>query len=613
MNGKHIKSLILNDEMDDKLLEDNINYNFYNTITGIFNSIFELLNNYDNKQNRELVNNLLCLSESIINNANNLNKLKYLDTNTKKLISDIHIYLSKEQLNKVLKVLDTLNDFNKIIKNKKSKELSYSRIKVIEDFIYCDNNIKRVRNLVKSNNNILDIKDSKDENILYKVLKKYNDSDDIKEIEYLYEVIILFLYGNYNKEIINNKSYYLDALSNVNKKHVSDVIYILNGNKIELSSLESKYNINLLYPTDIEKEMYSYNYKCDNIVDYRKQESITIDGVGSECLDDALYIKKNIDGSYTLYIHIAYVPSIVLYNSNIDMVARKRMETLYLCDTISSMYPEYIANYRGSLLPNNNRYCETGIVLLDSDFNVIEDTFKIVKSKINSHHRLSYDVSDKLIEKDNNDNLTEELKLLGMFALSQKKKNLNKEKYRNMENLLYSNPRHESVNTDSSISSNIVQESMILYNELKAKYYKKMNLPYIYRCLDNKNSDIIDDTLLKKINIDYEAISKKDLVSLKKSLSFYNLNAYYSDVPKRHNGLNKRVYSHSSSALRRYADAFGQYLDEYLLFNSNVSDKDIYLWESKVKDTVNYLNNNYSNIENFSNQYNYLKSRKLIK
>ena len=50
MNGKHIKSLILNDEMDDKLLEDNINYNFYNTITGIFNSIFELLNNYDNKQ-----------------------------------------------------------------------------------------------------------------------------------------------------------------------------------------------------------------------------------------------------------------------------------------------------------------------------------------------------------------------------------------------------------------------------------------------------------------------------------------------------------------------------------------------------------------------------------
>ena len=140
-----------------------------------------------------------------------------------------------------------------------------------------------------------------------------------------------------------------------------------------------------------------------------------------------------------------------------------------------------------------------------------------------------------------------------------------------------------------------------------------MNLPYIYRCLDNKNSDIIDDTLLKKINIDYEAISKKDLVTLKKSLSFYNLNAYYSDVPKRHNGLNKRVYSHSSSALRRYADAFGQYLDEYLLFNSNVSDKDIYLWESKVKDTVNYLNNNYSNIENFSNQYNYLKSRKLIK
>ena len=118
------------------------------------------------------------------------------------------------------------------------------------------------------------------------------------------------------------------------------------------------------------------------------------------------------------------------------------------------MYPVYISNYRGSLLPFNNRYCETGIVILDSDFNVIEDTFRLVKSKINSHYRLTYDRADELISKDNKDNQTNELKLLGMFALNQKKKDTDKEKYRSLENLLYISPRHESVNADSSISSN---------------------------------------------------------------------------------------------------------------------------------------------------------------
>ena len=367
MNSKHIKSLLLNDEMDYVLLEDNINNNFYNTITGICTSIFELLNYYDNDRNKELVDNFIYILNDIIDNTNNLDKIKYLDTSTKKLISDIHIYLSKEKLNNVLEIVDILNSFNKKVKNKKSKELSYSRIKIIEELIYNDRNLKRVRTLIKSNNNILDIKDSNDENILYKILKRYNKSIDINDIEYLYEVIIMFLYSGYNNDIIKDKEYYLSALSNIDKEHVLNVINNFNGNEVDLIRLKSRYNINLEYPKDIEEEMYTYNYNKDKVIDYRSQPSLTIDGKEADCLDDALYIEKNIDGTYTLYIHISYVPSIVPYNSNIDIEAKKRIETLYLMNRISSMYPKYISNYRGSLLPYNNRYCETGIVLLDSN------------------------------------------------------------------------------------------------------------------------------------------------------------------------------------------------------------------------------------------------------
>ena len=54
MNSKHIKSLILNYEMNDELLEENIKYNFHNTTKGIYNTLFELLKNY--KKNKVLIN-----------------------------------------------------------------------------------------------------------------------------------------------------------------------------------------------------------------------------------------------------------------------------------------------------------------------------------------------------------------------------------------------------------------------------------------------------------------------------------------------------------------------------------------------------------------------------
>ncbi len=275
MNSKHVKSLILNYEIDDILFEDNINNNFYHTITGICTSIFELLNYYDNDSNKELLNNLLYILENIINNTNELDKLKFLDTSTKKLISDIHTFISKEVFNDISNIVDILNTLNKNIKSKKKDELSYSRIKVIEELIYNDRDLKRIKTLIISNNKILDIKDSMGENVFYKVLKKYNDLIDNNDIDYLYEVIMLFIYSGYNKDIVSNKDYYLTALSNTNKDHVSSVIDRIEGRKIELSKLEEKYNVKLMYPKDIEEEMYSYNYNSNNIVDYRNQLSLT--------------------------------------------------------------------------------------------------------------------------------------------------------------------------------------------------------------------------------------------------------------------------------------------------------------------------------------------------
>ena len=612
MNSKEIKSKILKYEITDELLDEGIENNFKDTIVGIYGALFELLKYINN--NHQLIDYLLNRIDNIIFDLDDILKLKNLEQNNKSLVSDIYKSFDSNQLESLYDVIVRLRKNTKNINRRKRQELENYKIKIIEEIICNSKDFKLVKKILKCNN-LLELKDINGNDIIYRLLSIYNNLDvnDTDKIDYFNQVITLFVI-EYSKYIEINSDYYLNALSNNDNYYIQDVINkIGNKNRFYLKELEGRYNINISYPVEIENELYTFKYKTNNFIDFTNQESLTIDKEDSKCLDDALYIEKNNNGTYTLYIHIAYVPALIPFNSSINKEAIKRIETMYLIDDVAFLYPEFYSNYQGSLLLNNARYCETGIVLLDNNFNVLDDTFKLVKSKIFSHHRLTYDDVDSIIDKNLNDNLTYILKLLGNFAIKQKSKNIQKEKYRKVENLINKDSNHESINSSSSISANIVQESMILFNELKAKYYKNNGLPYIYRCLDKLNSDIIVEDLLKKSCIDFENFDSKIIKNLKSNLIPAYTDAYYSTVPKKHYGLNKEVYSHSSSALRRYADSFGQYIDENLLFNSRVSDRDIYKWQELVCNMVDYLNNNSQNIENFAGQYNYLKSRKLIK
>ena len=60
--------------------------------------------------------------------------------------------------------------------------------------------------------------------------------------------------------------------------------------------------------------------------DFTYQKVITIDDEGNKCNDDGFYIERNCDGSYTLYIHISDVPSLVKKDSLIDLYAYKELK-----------------------------------------------------------------------------------------------------------------------------------------------------------------------------------------------------------------------------------------------------------------------------------------------
>ena len=615
MSSHEIKNMILNYDMTEELFGELLENDFSITITGLVNALFELLRIYS--KNEEYANRLLQEIENIANMEIKTDHLKKLDSRLEDLISNIYKYLTAEQRVILYTVIGQIKDIKKMIREKKNLELSYEKVRLIEDVICNDKNLKRIRTLIRSNSDILKIKDSRGENILFKLLRKYStmDESDKNEMDYFYQVILLFINSNYHEEILEDSSYYLEALGDSSYANVLEIKEILQNShkQILLSDLEDKYRVYLKIPSEVEKEMYTFQTKRDHVFDLRKLECFTIDGDGALCLDDALYMKKNADGSYLLYIFITSIPTIVPYDSAINEEARKRVSSYYLFDFTATLYPEFISNYLASLLPHNDRYAEAIVFLLDPTMKIVEDQFQIIKCKIRSRYKLTYQKVDEILGSRSGTNLNNTLELLGTFALRQKKRNPKKEIYRKLENANHQDPNHESLLVDYSVAANIVHECMILYGEWKARYYKENGLPYLYRCCAPPNNRRLEEELIKIIGNDYKNLSSKDWDSFKNCIKSSYLSAQYSNIPRHHYGLDLKFYSHSSSPARRYADSFCQYIDEAFLFQPVIDDRLVYLWEYRTKEMAQYLNERIPNIEAFCNQYNYLQSKKLIR
>lgn len=603
MTSQDIKRLILNYDMSDELLLEYLEIDFNKTIVGVLCAFYDLLINYD--KNRSLIEELLDFLENIGENLNNMESIKKFHSEIKRITSNIYKNFNPITNYNIKIIISRLQIISKNLKKTILDDDTNKKIEIMETIINEHRNLKVISSLIRDNKNILKIKDVNGENILYKILKKYSclAEKDVNEINYLYQVISLFVTNDdINIEIIRNVDYYISALKNKSIKHVKQVLRQLELKKhpILLSELEKKFQVYTKYSSDIEGELNNLNILHNGALDLREQQCFTIDGEDSTCLDDAIYFKKNKDGTYYLYVHITFIPSLISYFSKINIESIKRVETYYLLDEVYSLYPDYISNYLASLLPGNVRYTETGIWLVEPDMTLVEDSFRLVKSTIKSHHRLTYDGADEIIGSRENTSLCQSLTDLGVFALKQRDENRTKESYRKMENAYSNNPIHESRLVDRSVAANIVQECALLFGRSKAELYKNRGLPYIFRACGEHYELDLNGSLLKKLT---EENQKK----------INSMLAYYTFVPEMHYGLGYEAYCHGGSPARRSPDGQNQYIDEYLIFNPDLSDKMVYMWEDRCKKLVEHYNASEQRIEAFSNHYNYLTSKKLLK
>lgn len=610
IDNKTIKKFILNSTNDLDELIYYLDKDYKPTIEGIFNALFPLLKLYPQNQGR--VDYLLGILEQIIElkPSNELTLMLGPITDLDNKINSLPLK-TRMQLNypyqRIKKIVDEID-------KKSLTELESGKLKYLEYLIFQNQDLFLIDNFIERNQSLLTKKNKDGNDIVEEILKIYlylNDKE-IDKINYYYHVLLIILTNNNHHNFQKNKKKYYRLIKESKvayKEHIIKIIELLVSNfQVDLSEIEEKYNINFNFHKAILKETENIQTDSNPRENYLYQNCLTIDGEDTNCLDDALYIEKNTNNTYTLYIHIIDIPSIIPYNSLINEEARKRIKTCYLRQNQILLYPEIISYNKASILEDQPRNVITYIFTLDENFNLISEKPTIKLGQINNRHRLTYGEVDNMYNSFSNDELTTQINWLAKFSEERRKTNPQKEKYRLYENIINRQINHESLKLDYSVSANIVHETMILVNYAAAKTFKELNYPYIYRKVIIPSSDYIERQIQTIKQLDSTIIEDKTFINKIKESAMESI---YSDKPVQHTGLKLPCYSHSTSPARRYPDAFCQYITHDLIINQNT--KNIHLWDYRTKELVKYLNTKEIEIERFTSEYNYLSYRKLIK
>ena len=606
MSNREIEQKILNYDLEIYELENYIECDFVSVMTGMINSLYTLMKHAN--KNKNLIEDIFNEIEFVVKEEKEDIKLKLIVELINKLNNRIDANYNKKGKNDIIGLRNRLIKILKFIDSKKQENFDNNVTNIFLKLIYEDKCLENVVAALKSKKYI-DYK--RVDKIFSDILEDYIISTDEDEINYFYKVIVIFVKSCFNKALIRNSDKYLKILNKgIKKKHVKLLVDRLNNKKILVDDLRKKYDISLnnyLYYDKLDYNICDYARH-----DYRYQNVFTIDDEGNECNDDGLYIEKNKDGSYTLYIHISDVPTLVKKDSYLDLMAYKNAETIYLSDNEFTVYPEFISNNLGSLLEGNIRNVITYKFIVTPSFEIDPSSFLIERSLINVNKSLSYNEVDKRLSRIENNHIDTMLIALNCIASILKSGNLFKDVYREAENKVTGEITNSFL-ANKSNAAKIVQEMMILTNSFVDRYFVQRGYPYIHRIHNAPSADIDKDIMLI-LGVDSETLcSNPKCASILKAVKEKYLNAQYSSVSAKHYGLGLDYYSHSTSPLRRYADALGQYVMYDILFNENFDDKTIYKWEQIISEACPYLNEKIKNNALFASEYNYLVGKRKIR
>lgn len=301
---------------------------------------------------------------------------------------------------------------------------------------------------------------------------------------------------------------------------------------------------------------------------------VTIDGQDAKDYDDAVYVEK-LDKGYRLYVAIADVSHYVELDSDLDVEARKRGNSVYFPGYVIPMLPEVLSNDICSLVPDQNRLAMGCCIEYDQNGKRVKTTLD--KVVIRSHARLIYEDVDKMLEgkMDVPDFWKKGLEALNELALCLRKKRIK-------EGTIILTSRETKFDFDDKgnitsviemkrgFSHQMIEECMLAANMAVGYLMQEENMPIIYRCHNDPSNEKVEQfqEYLLSHHIELpDSPTPKDLQEVidacKDKPDFHSIEmmvlrtlsqAFYCDEDVGHYALSTDFYTHFTSPIRRYVD-----------------------------------------------------------
>lgn len=361
---------------------------------------------------------------------------------------------------------------------------------------------------------------------------------------------------------------------------------------VEVAKILVREDIREEHPEEAVEEARGFGDKVPEEALYGREDLTgiplpTIDPEDARDHDDAVWAKREPDGSYTVWIAIADVSHYVTEGSALDEAAIERATSIYLPDRAIPMLPRELSSTLCSLLPGEIRLCLA--VEAKVDATGTPTSFRIIEGFMRSSAKLTYagvaralKFTDAKPRSEEAEAHLEGLETLRDIATLLRARRLR----RGALDFDLPEPRvllDEETGAPVSVERRaedpgvkkayrIIEELMLLANELVARYLTERGVPTIYRVHGPPDEEKLErlanacKTLGLSFSIDEAQDPKKLSALLKRTAKLPQagvLNmlllrsmkqAAYDIANIGHFGLASEAYLHFTAPIRRYPD-----------------------------------------------------------
>ena len=412
------------------------------------------------------------------------------------------------------------------------------------------------------------------------------------------------------KDAVDGHIVVANYIKNINKNTLLCEITHIIGHKndvgVDIEALIYKNNFSPSFSEEVLEEVKSIpNEVSEEEKAYRRDlrdvTIFTIDGDDTKDIDDAISIKKLVNGNYELGVHIADVSYYVKPGTKLYEEAYERGTSVYLVDRVVPMLPHKLSNGICSLNPNVDRLAQSCIMEIDSKGNVV--SHEIFESVIRSRIQMTYKKVNNWLEnhvveegyEPYTDDLTMMMELSKIIRDNRSARGAIDFDTKEAKILADENGKPTDVILrDRGVGEKMIEDFMIAANETVASHVFWMGLPFVYRVHGTPKEEKINDFLdfvsslgykiTGKVNIKYPSSIENILRQLRDKKEYEVLStlmlramqkAVYQPENIGHFGLASKIYTHFTSPIRRFPDTTVHRLLRTYIYENDQSQKTI--------------------------------------